>query len=105
TPNSTGGGNIPSDLRRKVINDAAAYIRSLAETHGRNADWAEQAVRQASNLTAETERARCVPILPSHPRRKVINDAAAYIRSLAETHGRNADWAEQAVRQASNLTA
>ncbi len=53
TPISTGGGNIPSDLRRKVINDAAAYIRSLAETHGRNADWAEKAVRQASNLTAQ----------------------------------------------------
>ena len=53
TPISEGGGNIPSDLRRKVINDAAAYIRSLAETHGRNADWAEQAVRQASNLTAQ----------------------------------------------------
>jgi membrane-bound serine protease (ClpP class) len=53
TPISEGGGNIPSDLRRKVINDAAAYIRSLAETHGRNADWAEQAVRKASNLTAQ----------------------------------------------------
>jgi membrane-bound serine protease (ClpP class) len=53
TPISTGGGNIPSDLRRKVINDAAAYIRGLAETHGRNPDWAEKAVRQASNLTAE----------------------------------------------------
>jgi membrane-bound serine protease (ClpP class) len=53
TPISTGGGNIPSDLRRKVINDAAAYIRGLAETHGRNADWAEQAVRKASNLTAQ----------------------------------------------------
>ena len=45
TPISTSGGNIPSDLRRKVINDAAAYIRGLAETHGRNADWAEEAVR------------------------------------------------------------
>jgi membrane-bound serine protease (ClpP class) len=53
TPIAEGGGNIPSDLRRKVINDAAAYIRSLAETHGRNADWAEQAVRKASNLTAQ----------------------------------------------------
>ena len=53
TPISSGGSNIPSDLRRKVINDAAAYIRGLAETHGRNADWAEEAVRQASNLTAE----------------------------------------------------
>jgi membrane-bound serine protease (ClpP class) len=52
TPISSGGGNIPSDLKRKVINDAVAYIRSLASEHGRNADWAEQAVRKASNLPA-----------------------------------------------------
>src|SRR5204863_3415837 len=52
TPISTSGGNIPSDLRRKVINDAVAYIRSLASEHGRNADWAEKAVRVASNLPA-----------------------------------------------------
>jgi membrane-bound serine protease (ClpP class) len=52
TPISTSGGNIPSDLKRKVINDAVAYIRSLASEHGRNADWAEQAVRVASNLPA-----------------------------------------------------
>jgi membrane-bound serine protease (ClpP class) len=52
TPVSTGGGNIPSDLKRKVINDAVAYIRGLASEHGRNADWAEEAVRKASNLPA-----------------------------------------------------
>jgi membrane-bound serine protease (ClpP class) len=52
TPISTGGGDIPEDLRRKVVNDSVAYIRSLAEEHGRNADWAEQAVRVASNLPA-----------------------------------------------------
>jgi membrane-bound serine protease (ClpP class) len=52
TPISTGGEDIPSDLKRKVVNDAAAYIRSLAEDHGRNADWAEDAVRVASNLSA-----------------------------------------------------
>jgi membrane-bound serine protease (ClpP class) len=53
TPVAVGGGEIPSDLRRKVINDAAAYARELAETHGRNGDWAERAVRQADNLGAQ----------------------------------------------------
>jgi len=37
---------------RKAINDAVAYIRSLAERRGRNADWAERAVRGAESLTA-----------------------------------------------------
>ncbi|MEQ6916162.1 NfeD family protein [Halomonas aquatica] len=39
-------------MERKVLEDAVAYIRSLAERHGRNADWAELAVREAVNLTA-----------------------------------------------------
>jgi membrane-bound serine protease (ClpP class) len=37
---------------RKVLNDAVAYIRSLAELRGRNADWAEAAVRQSVSLPA-----------------------------------------------------
>lgn len=39
-------------MDRKVMNDAISYIRGLAEAHGRNADWAEQAVRTAATLTA-----------------------------------------------------
>ena len=45
-------GEDGSAMERKVMNDAIAYIRSLAETHGRNADWAESAVRDAATLTA-----------------------------------------------------
>ena len=52
TPIQGNGSNIGSDLRRKEINDAAASLRGLAKSHGRNAAWADLAVRKASNLTA-----------------------------------------------------
>jgi membrane-bound serine protease (ClpP class) len=41
-----------SAMERKVLNDAIAYIRGLAERYGRNAEWAERAVRDAATLTA-----------------------------------------------------
>lgn len=39
-------------MERKVLEDSVAYIRGLAERHGRNVDWAERAVREAVNLGA-----------------------------------------------------
>lgn len=44
TPVQAGGGEISKDLARKVKQDAASYIRSLAQQRGRNAQWAEKAV-------------------------------------------------------------
>ncbi|HUX32170.1 MAG TPA: nodulation protein NfeD [Thiobacillus sp.] len=60
----TGGGDKPDAAKpanvpppgdpkmRKAIHDAAAYIRGLAELRGRNAEWAERAVREAVSLSA-----------------------------------------------------
>ncbi len=53
TPINSNGRNVGSDLRRKVINDAAASLRSLAATHRRNTSWPVLAVTKASNLTAQ----------------------------------------------------
>lgn len=47
-----GKGGV-STMTRKQINDASAYIRSLAQMRGRNAEWAERAVREAVSLSAE----------------------------------------------------
>lgn len=54
-PGGDGEGRSPSNeeaMSRKATNDAVALIRSLAETHGRNAEWAEEAVREGASLGA-----------------------------------------------------
>jgi len=50
-PVSIGGGPMDNTMSRKVENDAAAYARSLAESKGRNAVWAESAVRESASLS------------------------------------------------------
>ena len=52
TPVSIGGEDISNDLRRKIVNDAAAYIGELAREHGRNVEVARKMVTEATNLGA-----------------------------------------------------
>lgn len=51
-PVALGGSQMDKTMLEKVENDAAAYIRSLAERWGRNADWAEDAVRKSVSIGA-----------------------------------------------------
>ncbi|MBT8129874.1 MAG: nodulation protein NfeD [Gammaproteobacteria bacterium] len=55
-PGSAGeqqGDDGKTSMEKKIINDAAAYIKGLAKLRGRNEAWAEMAVREAASLTAE----------------------------------------------------
>jgi membrane-bound serine protease (ClpP class) len=60
TPIDLSGEDIGDDLRRKVINDAAAYIGELAREHGRNVQEARRMVTQGSNLGARDAVAKNV---------------------------------------------
>jgi membrane-bound serine protease (ClpP class) len=46
-----GGGDSSQVMMEKVVNDAVAHIRGLAEKNGRNAEWAEEAVRSSVSIT------------------------------------------------------
>jgi membrane-bound serine protease (ClpP class) len=60
---------------RKAMQDAAAYIRSLAQLRGRNADWAEKAVTEASSLSASEAKAQNVVEL-------IASDETSLLREL-----------------------
>jgi len=72
-------------LARKQVNDAAAYIRGLAQLRGRNADWAEKAVREAVSLSASEALKQKVIDL-------VANDVPDLLRQL---HGKTLIAADQ----------
>jgi membrane-bound serine protease (ClpP class) len=90
-------------LMRKATNDAAAYIRSLAQLRGRNADWAERAVREAVSLPAVEARklkvidlvADSVPALLIAVDGRTLEAAGAKHKLAtagAEVHAVEPDW-------------
>lgn len=93
TPVSLGGGDPPEDR--------SPFDRAPEDETG---DPEERAADE-NDEAAEEEDAHEPPAPDSAMERKVLNDAIAYIRGLADAHGRNADWAERAVREAATLTA
>ena len=75
-----GGEDLPETLARKITNDAVARIRSLANERGRNADWAESAVRDAASVDAAEAVSMDPPvvdILAADDRRAVRGDRHA----------------------------
>src|ERR1700736_1872771 len=52
-PIQSTGADLTGDLGKKVLNDAVTRVRNLASIHSRNADWAEDAVRNSVNINAE----------------------------------------------------
>jgi membrane-bound serine protease (ClpP class) len=74
TPVNLGGGEQSETLTAKITNDAAAFIRDLATTRGRNADWAEEAVRDAASVGS----AEAVEL-------NVANGVASSLRDLLQT--------------------
>jgi membrane-bound serine protease (ClpP class) len=67
-----------SAIEAKAVNDAVAFLRALAELRGRNAEWAEQAVREAASLSANQALAA-----------DVIDILATSLEDLlAQMHGR-----------------
>src|SRR5258705_9551909 len=75
------GKKTDDTMTRKVTNDAVAYIRGFAQMRGRNADWAEQAVREAVSLPAEEAK-----------KLKVIDYVAADVPALlAQLEGKTVD--------------
>jgi membrane-bound serine protease (ClpP class) len=84
TPITTGGEDFSDDLRRKIVNDAAAYIGELARENGRNVEEARRMVTRASNLGArEALRLNVVD--------GVTDDYASLFRQIDGTEPRTKD--------------
>ncbi len=109
------GQSAGSAKKQKAVNDAAAWIRGLAQETGRNADWAEKAVREAASLTAEeaveqnVAEFRAVNITKllelSHKRVVSVAGSMTSLETLGATvERRDPDWRSQFLSVITNPT-
>lgn len=116
TPVSIGGGSAPNQpqekpetptaMEKKVLNDSIAYIRSLAQLRGRNAEWAESAVLDAATLSAsEAKEKNVINLIAESPEQllllldgltiEVADSQTTLALSSAKLEHRAPDWRNQ----------
>lgn len=110
SPESAADGQSESSsgsaMERKLVNDAAAFLRGLATLRGRNAEWAEEAVRQGVSITAEEALERGVIDLIAVDRAHLLTEvdgrevplltgAFALDTAGSEVEPREMDWRQR----------
>ncbi len=107
TPVQIGGGGGGDDQQQEPVTPLERAREALeSQREEQSGDTEEQAAADPETDEPEIAEEESAPAVPGDATsRKVINDAVAYLKGLAERHGRNAEWAERAVREAVSLTA
>ena len=103
TPVGSGGEEIEGDLGAKVKNDTAADIRGIAELRGRNADWAERAVREAVSATASEALALNVIDLVASSRDDLLAQVDGWVVELGPGRPRVRVQSAEAPRVETNM--
>lgn len=104
-PSASGDGGQAKTMMEKVVNDAVAYARSLAEQRGRNLDWAEKVVRESvSTAASEALELKVIDLVAADETALLKGlDGKTYLRDgqarTLETKGAVLSYAEMTWRQ------